>query len=118
MNYYFPPTVTDDRTGPPPRARTIHREGVPRTGVDWKIDATGIETLLLRLTREYGARKLYVKENGSAFPDVVRPGRHSGRPGASGVRPEPPCGLSLGRPQGAPLAGYFAWSLLDDFEWV
>ncbi|MGW2854843.1 GH1 family beta-glucosidase, partial [Streptomyces sp. NPDC001215] len=73
LNYYFPATVVDDPAGPVPHARAVRRLGVPRTGMDWEIDASGIETLLLRLTHDYGARRLYVTENGSAFPDVVRP---------------------------------------------
>ncbi len=34
--------------------------------MDWEVDADGLEQLLLRLTEEYGARRIYVTENGSA----------------------------------------------------
>ena len=51
----------------------VRRDGVPRTGMDWEIDASGIGTLLLRLTDEYGARSLYVTENGSASPTSSAP---------------------------------------------
>ncbi|MHC3430333.1 family 1 glycosylhydrolase, partial [Streptomyces sp. DT18] len=71
LNYYFPSVVTDDPGGPLPSARAVRRLHVPRTGMDWEIDATGIERMLLRLTEENGARKIYVTENGSAWPDVV-----------------------------------------------
>ncbi len=50
LNYYFPSTVADDPSGPAPRVRTVRRLGVPRTGMDWEVDASGIERLLLRLT--------------------------------------------------------------------
>ncbi|GAA2423581.1 GH1 family beta-glucosidase [Streptomyces glaucus] len=118
LNYYFPQTVADDPAGPAPHVRTVRRPGVPRTGMDWEIDASGIETLLLRLTEEYGARRLYVTENGSAFPDVVRPDGTVDDPERQDylVRHLAACASAARR--GAPLAGYFAWSLLDNFEWA
>lgn len=118
LNYYFPQTVADDPEGPAPYARAVRREGVPRTGMDWEIDAGGIETLLLRLTREYGARRLYVTENGSAFPDVVRPDGTVDDPERQDYLLRHLAACASAARQGAPLAGYFAWSLLDNFEWA
>ncbi|WP_206269483.1 GH1 family beta-glucosidase [Streptomyces antioxidans] len=118
LNYYFPATVTDDPTGPVPHARAIRRPDVPRTGMDWEVDASGIETLLLRLTEEYGARKLYVTENGSAYPDVVRPDGTVDDPERQDYLVQHLAACASAARKGAPLAGYFAWSLLDNFEWA
>ncbi|MER8158672.1 GH1 family beta-glucosidase [Streptomyces sp. NPDC094472] len=118
LNYYFPATVTDDPTGPAPHARAVRRPDVPRTGMDWEIDATGIETLLLRLTGEYGARKLYVTENGCAYPDVVRPDGTIDDPERQDYLVQHLAACASAARKGAPLAGYFAWSLLDNFEWA
>jgi beta-glucosidase len=118
LNYYFPQTVADDPDGPAPYARAVRREGVPRTGMDWEIDAGGIEELLLRLTREYGARRLYVTENGSAFPDVVRPDGIVDDPERQDYLLGHLAACASAARKGAPLAGYFAWSLLDNFEWA
>ncbi len=118
LNYYFPQTVADDPTGPAPHARMVRREGVPRTGMDWEIDASGIETLLLRLTDEYGARKLYVTENGSAFPDAARPDGTVDDPERQDYLVQHLAACASAARKGAPLAGYFAWSLLDNFEWA
>lgn len=41
LNYCFPQTVADDPDGPAPHARAVCRDGVPRTGMDWEIDASG-----------------------------------------------------------------------------
>ncbi|MGN9790586.1 GH1 family beta-glucosidase [Streptomyces sp. OZ13] len=118
LNYYFPAVVTDDPTGPAPFARQVERPGVPRTGMDWEIDANGIEALLLRLTDEYGAHRLYVTENGSAYPDVVRAdGSIDDRERARYLE-EHLAACARAVRKGAPLAGYFAWSLLDNFEWA
>ena len=118
LNYYFPAYVADDPDGPAPRVRSVRRPGVPRTGMDWEIDANGIETLLLRLTEEYGARKIYVTENGSAFPDVVRPDGTVDDPERQEYLEQHLAACASAARKGAPLAGYFAWSLLDNFEWA
>ncbi|MEV6662035.1 GH1 family beta-glucosidase [Streptomyces nigra] len=118
LNYYFPAYVVDDPEGPAPYARSVRRPDVPRTGMDWEIDAGGIETLLLRLTEEYGARKIYVTENGSAFPDVVRPDGTVDDPERQDYLVRHLAACASAARKGAPLAGYFAWSLLDNFEWA
>ncbi|MEU4107710.1 GH1 family beta-glucosidase [Streptomyces sp. NPDC027717] len=118
LNYYMPAHVADDPNGPAPYTRSVRREGVPRTGMDWEIDASGIETLLLRLTEEYGARKLYVTENGSSFPDLVGPDGTVNDPERRDYLETHLAACASAARKGAPLAGYFAWSLLDNFEWA
>ncbi|MEU0054298.1 GH1 family beta-glucosidase [Streptomyces sp. NPDC006309] len=118
LNYYFPAYVADDPDGPAPHARSVRRPDVPRTGMDWEIDASGIETLLLRLTEEYGARKIYVTENGSAYPDVVRPDGTVDDVERQEYLERHLAACASAARKGAPLAGYFAWSLLDNFEWA
>ncbi|MFF2203941.1 GH1 family beta-glucosidase [Streptomyces sp. NPDC058145] len=118
LNYYFPAYVADDPAGPAPHVRSVRRPDVPRTGMDWEIDASGIETLLLRLTEEYGARKIYVTENGSAYPDVVRPDGTVDDPERQEYLERHLAACASAARKGAPLAGYFAWSLLDNFEWA
>ncbi|MFD7340647.1 GH1 family beta-glucosidase [Streptomyces violascens] len=118
LNYYFPAYVADDPNGPVPYGRSIRREHVPRTGMDWEIEADGIESLLLRLTDEYGARKIYVTENGSSFPDVVRSDGSVDDPERTDYLERHLAACASAARKGAPLAGYFAWSLLDNFEWA
>ncbi|WP_051817937.1 GH1 family beta-glucosidase [Streptomyces sp. NRRL S-1813] len=118
LNYYFPAVVAAEPAGPPPFARPVRRLHMPRTGMDWEIDAGGIETLLLRLTREYAAHRIYVTENGSAYPDVVGPGGTVEDPERTAYLHRHVGACARAVRQGAPLAGYFAWSLMDNFEWA
>ncbi|MGW2014668.1 GH1 family beta-glucosidase [Streptomyces sp. NPDC001927] len=118
VNYYFPVTVADDPEGPVPYAREVRLPDVPRTGMDWQIDGGGLEALLMRLTDDYGARRLYVTENGSAFPDRVGPDGTVDDPERTAYLEEHVAACARALRKGAPLAGYYAWSLLDNFEWA
>jgi beta-glucosidase len=85
--------------------------GRPRTSIGWEIDSGGLLDLLVRLERDYPAIPLYITENGAAFDDEVhdlaRVAYLDGHLRA--------CAEAVER--GVPLRGYFAWSLLDNFEW-
>jgi beta-glucosidase len=116
-NYYSPTVITDDPGGPVPYAREVPPDGVPRTMLGWEVRAAGLEQVLVRLAREYGARAVYVTENGSAWADqITADGQvHDGDRLRYLEEHLAACGRAVGR--GVPLAGYFAWSLLDNFEW-
>ncbi|HET6859988.1 MAG TPA: GH1 family beta-glucosidase [Streptomyces sp.] len=117
LNYYFRNVVADDPTGPLPHARQVDAPG-RRTAMDWEVCADGLEQLLMRLTDDYGAQRIYVTENGSAYPDVVRPDGAVDDPERAQYLEEHLAACARAADKGAPLAGYFAWSLLDNFEWA
>jgi beta-glucosidase len=90
--------------------------GGPLTAMDWSVEPTGLVDVLLRLVTDYDCPPLYITENGAAFEDVELDGRVddpdrtdylAGHLGA--------CLDALA--EGVDLRGYFAWSLLDNFEW-
>lgn len=87
---------------------------LPVTQMGWEIYPQGLHDFLLRTARDYtGALPLYVTENGMANPDLpdladtARIGYLESHFAAvqSAIR------------DGAPVAGYFVWSLLDNYEW-
>ncbi|MEU6171527.1 GH1 family beta-glucosidase [Streptantibioticus parmotrematis] len=118
LNYYFRHVVADDPTGPPPRARQVYLPGVPRTGMDWEVRPDGLERMLLRMTREYGARRILITENGSAYPDTVGPEGQVADPERAAYLDAHVAACARAVRKGVPLDGYFAWSLLDNFEWA
>ncbi len=118
VNYYSPSVVADDPDGGPPYAREVRLQGARRTLLGWEVRAEGLENVLVRLAADYGAQPIYVTENGSAWADVVEPDGHVHDPERSGYLEEHLAACGRAARQGVPLAGYFAWSLLDNFEWA
>jgi beta-glucosidase len=85
----------------------------------WEINPAGLRTLLTRLGREYPSLPpLYVTENGSAFDDVVESDgavHDADRVAYLQAHVDAVAGAIA---DGADVRGYFAWSLLDNFEWA
>jgi len=84
---------------------------------NWEIYPAGLSSILKRFYFDYLPPKLYVTENGASYstppdasgrvPDVRRINYLRGHIAA--------CHQAIR--SGVPLAGYFVWSLLDNFEW-
>ncbi|SDF74329.1 beta-glucosidase [Lentzea fradiae] len=116
VNYYSP-VLAGHGTVPRPSAYVgsehvvQHDGGRPRTSIGWEIDARGLSGLLIRLNRDYPEIPLYVTENGAAFDDEV----HDASRIAYLDGHLRACADAMAA--GVPLKGYFAWSLLDNFEW-
>ncbi|HVS84324.1 MAG TPA: GH1 family beta-glucosidase [Gaiellaceae bacterium] len=96
----------------------VEPPGAERTEMGWEVYPDGLHDALVRVARDYDAPPLYVTENGAAFGDTRG---HDG----SVHDPERVAFLEryLGAVEraiadGAPVKGYFVWSLLDNFEWA
>ena len=124
VNYYTRRIVRDEAA--PDNLPQTHFPDLPKcemhTGVwepvYWEIYPDGLYQLLNRLHFEYRPGKIYVTENGTSFADG---------PDGSGHVPDARRRLYLrdhlnacrrAMDNGVPLAGYFAWSLMDNFEWA
>lgn len=93
----------------------------PYTAMGWNIDPSGLHELIMRMHREHPELGVLVTENGAAFDDdvVIEAGtarvhdlarvdylrRHLGA-------------VRQAIAEGADVRGYYAWSLLDNFEWA
>lgn len=120
VNYYFPERVADDPSAAhsPMRARLVEREGVERTGFGWEVSPQGLVDLLTRVQRDYAPAVIQLTENGSTFEDELTPeGRVHDAQRLSYLQRHL-AALKQAVDAGVPVKGYFAWSLLDNFEWA
>ncbi len=106
-----------DEHGGPPRASVVHRSDTPVTAMGWEIVPAGL-THALRLVKDrYGDLPLYVTENGAAFEDPPpRDGRVHDPDRVAYLRAHIEA-LADAIESGVDVRGYYAWSLLDNFEW-
>jgi len=140
FNYYFPGTVKDDPSSEncltgtgamgnfnvesDPAAEFLSLQSVPssvsteRTDMDWEIDAEGIAHLLRQVYDRYDLPPVFITENGACY---------NNGPGADGSVDDQKRldyisdhleKLAGCIDEGIPLKGYFAWSLMDNFEWA
>jgi beta-glucosidase len=73
--------------------------------------------LLVRLDQDYAPKALLVTENGAAFVDELMDAQVVDPDRLEYLREHiAACADAIA--QGVPLKGYFAWSLLDNFEWA
>jgi beta-glucosidase len=90
----------------------------PYTDMGWTIDPRGLTELLLRLADERPGLSLLVTENGAAFPDAVGPdGRVADLDRVEYLRAHL-AAVHAAIAAGAPVDGYYVWSLMDNFEWA
>jgi beta-glucosidase len=119
VNYYFPEAIADAPGEGALTARVVKRAGVERTDLGWEVYPEGLGTLLERLLHEYSPRELCITENGSSYDDTGTT--------VDGLVADPRRRLYLQRHlaalrevmrRGVPVTGYFAWTLMDNFEWA
>jgi beta-glucosidase len=116
VNYYNRAVIRDDPDGPMLRVGHVRPEG-EYTAMDWEVYADALRALLVRLHNDYAPGRMYITENGAAYPDTLGP---------DGVHDEARIRYLAGHlaashaaiGEGANLAGYFYWSLMDNFEWA
>jgi beta-glucosidase len=121
VNYYTRSVVRHDPAAWA-AAAPVPQEGALHTELGWEVYPEGLEETLLRVAERYPPIPLYVTENGAAFADPETAS-------ASGIAEvEDPLRVAYLRDHlgalartiaaGADVRGYFAWSLLDNFEWA
>ncbi len=88
------------------------------TATGWEVYPQGLYEVLTRVQRDYAPPLVYVTENGAAYADVRT---HDGRvhdPERISYLDGYLRAMARAASEGVPVAGYFVWSLLDNFEWA
>jgi len=119
VNYYTSTHVRHADEALPVRAATVPRPDARRTLLGWEFRPDDLTATLVRIHDRYPAIPLMVTENGAALKDPP--------PGPNGLIDDPDrvdyllshvAAVADARRAGVDVRGYYAWSLLDNFEWA
>ena len=119
VNYYTRNVTCNDPSAVPVRAGRVRQDGTLHTLLDWEVYPPALTAVLTWIRDRYGNTPLYITENGAAFedtdPDDVDLVNDPLR--VAYLRDHLLAAHDAIR-LGVDLRGYFAWSLLDNFEWT
>ena len=113
INYYSRGMASADNSFDPKTG------GLELTDMGWEVYPQGLTDLLVSVHRDYPtAKRLYVTENGGAFPDPVGADGRVHDDDRTRYLDTHIAAVGDAIAQGVPMGGYMVWSLMDNFEWA
>lgn len=119
VNYYSRQVVRHDPDDWPLAAGRVRQSRQTHTDLDWEVYPQGLTDILEWVASRYGSSlPLYITENGAAFYDPPQAEGEISDPLRQRYLRDHLRAARAAMEQGVNLRGYFAWSLLDNFEWA
>jgi beta-glucosidase len=88
------------------------------TAMGWTIAAPYLTGWLVQLNNEYKPKAIYITENGAAFDDPAPMNGVVEDPRRVAYIRDHTNAVHAAALAGVPMAGYFVWSFMDNFEWA
>jgi beta-glucosidase len=100
-------------------ARLIKAEhrNIPTTAMKWEVYPPAIYEMIKKFDAYPFVKKIIITENGAAFPDVVVDGKVDD-PLRLKYLQDHIAQVLKAKNEGCKVAGYFIWTLTDNFEWA
>ncbi|GAA60463.1 beta-glucosidase [Pseudoalteromonas sp. BSi20652] len=89
----------------------------PLTDMGWEVYPQSFTDLLVSLNKTYTLPPIYITENGAAMPDTYNNGEVNDLDRLNYYNDHLNA-VHNAVEQGVAIQGYFAWSLMDNFEWA
>lgn len=93
-------------------------DGLEYSLMGWEVYPAGLYELLFRLKQEYGNPPVYVTENGAAYHDTLTDDGRVHDEARQRYLEQHTAVTAAAARAGVDVRGYFAWSLIDNFEWA
>lgn len=114
INHYSSTTVS--YSAPAPNLYKTELTQKPKNGMGWDVDPDAFYKLIVRIREEYTKVPVYITENGFAAQDAMEGGAvHDD--GRIGYMEQYLKAVDKMNENNLGIAGYFVWSLMDNFEW-
>ncbi|HLI68227.1 MAG TPA: GH1 family beta-glucosidase [Ktedonobacteraceae bacterium] len=129
VNYYSRMVVQNRTNGASQAEQPVHADteiyealahipGSSYTEMGWEIFPDGLANILMRIHRDYAPKAIAITESGAAFNDHLDGNDSVHDPQRVDYLKAHIQAISEVIRQGAPVKGYFVWSLMDNFEWA
>ena len=117
VNYYSRGVVRDEEVSQEKNLPKNIEMG-PKTDFGWEVYPRGIYDLLLDLKHKYGADNIYITENGCSYSDGPDENNKVDDQRRIDYHHTHLTEIKNAIDDGVDCKGYFAWSLMDNFEWA
>jgi beta-glucosidase len=91
--------------------------GVPHTAMGWEINPDSFYRIIKRFWLYGGVKEIIISESGAAFRDELRDGIVDDQPRIDYYQ-QYLLALLRAKKEGVNIKGFFAWTLMDNFEWA
>ncbi|UAY52961.1 GH1 family beta-glucosidase [Ferruginibacter albus] len=119
IQYYFPLVIKYNSLIPLVQASEVKAKTrkVPHTDMGWEINADSFYRTIKRIWSYDAVKEIIITENGSYFKDEIRNGVIDDAARINYFQQHLQAVLAA-KNEGVNIKGYFAWTLMDNFEWA